>query len=129
MKKRYVLGLLAVFVAFASVGSQCQKVTDPAGSSLAEYSNPAYAPPFSPSDFADEPTCQAACNRYYNGLKADEMEEHKEIMDDLQGNDPEIQQMRKEELERHHEALREIQDARQQCVRDCHDQGGVSGGF
>lgn len=129
MKKGYLLGLLAVFVIFASLGSQCQKVTDPASDAMTGYSNPAYAPPFSTSDFADEPTCQSACSGYYNDFKADEIETHKDVLADLRGNDPNVQQMRKDEIERHREALREIQNARNQCVRSCHDQGGVSGGF
>jgi hypothetical protein len=129
MKKGYVLGLLAVFVVFASLGSQCQKITDPAGSGMTGYSNPAYAPPFSPSDFDSEETCQSACNGYYTGLLEEENLRHEEVMDGLEGGDPETKLLRKEEIELHKTNVREIQDARYQCVKGCHDQGGMSGGF
>jgi hypothetical protein len=129
MKTGYVLGLLAVFVVFASLGSQCQKVTDPAGDTFTGYSNPEYAPPFNAADFADEPTCQAACNAYYNEMKMDEIEYHKEMMDGLQGSDPAVKQMRKDEIQRHNDEMKAIQTARNECVRSCHDQGGISGGF
>ncbi len=128
MKKLYVVGIIAMFVAFASLGFQCQKVTDPA-SSTSEYNNPAYAPPFSTADFDDEESCQYACNEYYSGLLEAENMRHDEVMDSLEGGTQEIRDLRREEILRHKETVGEIQDARQQCVRDCHDQGGMDGGF
>jgi hypothetical protein len=129
MKKRYVLGLLAVFIVFATIGSQCQKVTEPASVARSAYPHPEYAPPFSASDFSSEQTCQAACNEYYTGMLTDENRRHSEVMKGLSGNSSEVKEMRREEISRHKETVREIQEARQQCVRDCHDQGGASGGF
>lgn len=129
MKKAYVLGLLAIFVVFASLGSQCQKVTDPAEGGMTGYSSSEYAPPFNTSDFDDEPTCQAACNDYYNGMKMEEIERHQEAMAELTGSDEIVKEMRKDEIRFHIEEMRRIQGARNECVRSCHDQGGVSGGF
>jgi hypothetical protein len=128
MKKRYVLGLLAIMVAFATLGFQCQKVTDPASNTAYEYPSPEYAPPFSTSDFDNEESCQYACNEYYSALLEAENEYHDEVMSGLDGG-PELKDEKKAEIERHKQAVRMIQDARQQCVRDCHDQGGIDGGF
>lgn len=129
MKKRYVLGLLAIFVVFATLGSQCQKVTDPASNSQSEYSNAEYAPPFSPPDFENEASCQQACGQYYADMMTDENGRHSEVMQGLTGNLADVKQMRQEEISRHKDTVGEIRDARKQCIRDCHDQGGASGGF
>ena len=129
MKKLYFVGLVAVFVAFATLGFQCQKVTDPASDSLSGYSSPEYAPPFSASDFDDAESCQYACNDYYSDMLEAENERHSEVMDGLEGGSDDVKEMRREEIQRHKDTVGEIQAARKQCVRDCHDQGGMTGGF
>ena len=129
MKKGHILGVLALIAVFSVTGFQCHKVTDPASDGLSEYSNPDYAPPFNASDFSSEANCQSACNKYYTGLLKDENAYHSDAMKGFKGNDPQVKQDRAEEIDRHKLAVAEIQDARRQCIRDCHDQGGVSGGF
>lgn len=129
MKKSYVFGLLALMVAVVSLGAQCQKVTDPAATTAFEYPGPEYMPPFSASDFDNQESCQYACNEHYAAMLEAENEYHDMYMDSLEGGTPEIREMRKAEIERHKTEVRRIQDSRQQCVRDCHDQGGMDGGF
>jgi hypothetical protein len=129
MKKGYVLGLLAVFVIFASLGSQCQKVTDPAGDMMTGYSNPEYAPPFNAADFENHAACEGACGQYYADMLQEESETHSETMADLKGNDPVVKQLRQNEILRHKDEVDNIKEAREECRRLCHDQGGVSGGF
>ena len=129
MKKGYLLGLLAVFVVFASLGSQCQKVMDPADGSATGYSSPEYEPPFSTSNFATESNCKNACDRYYCQLWDKEMERHKAIMQCLKGNHPIVKKLRRREIKRHRRVLWSIHKAHKYCRRTCHDQGGASGGF
>jgi hypothetical protein len=129
MKKLYLVGMLATFVAFATLGFQCQKVTDPASDTTSGYFSPEYAPPFSASDFEDAESCQYACNDYYSDMLETENERHDEVMDGLTGGSDEVKELRREEILLHKDTVRYIQDARQQCVRDCHSQGGLSGGF
>ncbi len=129
MKKRYISGVLVVLVGLAALGLQCQKVTDPASESNYEYPSPEYAPPFSASDFSSEQSCQSACAEHYAGMTKDENKRHSEAMKDLAGNSHGVKELRRQEVDRHKAELKEIQEARKQCIRDCHDQGGVSGGF
>jgi hypothetical protein len=129
MKKLYLVGMLAVFVAFATLGFQCQKVTDPASDATSGYHSAEYAPPFSASDFDNAETCKEACNEYYSDMLDDEGYRHSEVMDGLTGGSDDVQELRRQEILLHKDNVKYIQDARKQCWRDCHDQGGLSGGF
>jgi hypothetical protein len=129
MKKLYLVGLAAVFVAFATLGFQCQKVTDPASDGSTDYGNSEYAPPFDPSDCKNPESCRSACNDYYAKILKAENQRHIQVMKKLRGNSKAVKKLRLEEIKRHVDAVRDILRACRQCIRSCHDQGGLHGGF
>lgn len=125
MDKRYLIGLLVLLIALSGLVLTCQRVTDPQSESSISSAYGEYAPPFDPASMTDKPTCQAACNEYYNQLKHEELERHKQAMKDCGKNN----RCKKAERDLHKENMKGIQSARLQCVRDCHDQGDAGGGF
>ena len=116
MKKRYLVGLLAVFIAFSLLGAKCQRVTDP---SSAEYSLP-----YEGQTFRNMGECISWCNKYYKEMLLEENERHREAMQACE--DP---QCKNAETKIHQENVKRIQWERAECRRSCHDQGSVGGGF
>ena len=123
MDKRYAIGLVVLLVAFSSLGLTCEKVTDPQSVSTSGYGD--YEPPFDPDSFQNNSTCQAACNEFYNELLATENERHRLAMKECKKD----KECKKAETKLHQQNVKDIQAARQQCIRDCHDQGGTGGDF
>jgi hypothetical protein len=116
MKKRSLFGLLALFIAFSCMGVKCQKVADPSADFSLPYEN---------QNFSSRAECVQWCHDNYQPLLLEENERHQEAMF-LCGDDNEC---KKEANRVHQEEVKRIQSERTQCVRSCHDQGTVGGGF
>lgn len=127
MNKRYLIGigLLVLLVSLFGLVLTCQRVADPQSDSASSSGYGVYAPPFDPASMTDKSSCQAACNEYYDQLKHDEKERHKQAIEDC-GKDKECKAA---ENELYKDNLAAIQEARLQCIHDCHDQGDSGGGF
>jgi hypothetical protein len=130
LKKHYFIGLLVVVIAVFSLGMKCEKVTDPmSDSESVGYGQ--YPPPFEMNSFDSETTCQAACNEYYTELLQSENERFEKAIKACKKikNKKKARECRHAEIMLHQETVQAINAARNQCVRDCHDQGSVGGSF
>lgn len=117
MKKRSLIGLLAVFIAFSCMGVRCQKVTDPSSSD--------YSLSYEGQNFSTRAECIQWCHDTYKPMLDQANEDHEEAMKAC-GDDKDC---KKEANRVHQEQVKQIQAERQACIRSCHDQGSVGGGF
>jgi hypothetical protein len=117
MKKKYFCGLLALFIAISCMGVKCQKVTDPGSANLPL--------PYEDQTFSDRAECVTWCHDHYRPLLLEENRRHEAAMKAC-GDDKECKQL---EAKTHQENVKRIQAERHECVKSCHSQGSVGGGF
>jgi hypothetical protein len=120
MKRKSLIGLLAVFIAFSCMGVKCQKVMDPADSSTFSLSHP-----HDPPNFSSRAECVRWCQDTYRPLLEEANERHAAALIAC-GDDYDCM---KEANRLHQEEVKAIQAERQACIRSCHSQGSVGGGF
>jgi len=117
MKKRSLIGLLAVFIAFSCMGVNCQKVTDPGSSD--------YSLSYDGQNFSTRAECIQWCQDAANEM-LDQAKSDREAAFEACGKDVDC---KKAAIAAFQEEMKDIQAEREACIRNCHDQGSVGGGF
>lgn len=117
MKKKSLFGLLAVFIAFSCMGLNCQKVTDPGSAD--------YSFPYENQNFSSRAECVQWCQDTYRPQLLEENERYEAAVIDCGDNEECLDY----EAKLHQGNVKGIQADRQQCIRSCHSQGTMGGGF